>query len=159
MQNKKLTYTFEEAKKRLEGYCNYQDRCHEEIEKKLMEMNMIPEASEVIILHLMEHNFLNEERFSKSFARGKFRVKNWGKQKIIRELKRRGISKYNIDTALKEISDEDYIATLNKIALKRYLIIKEENSYKKNKKLIDFLLYKGYENNLVFEVIRDISKK
>lgn len=159
MQNKKLTYTLEEAKKRLERYCIYQDRCHDEIEKKLREMNMIPEACEVIILYLMEHDFLNEERFSKSFARGKFKIKHWGKYRIIRELKQRNISTYNIDTALKEINDEDYISTLNEIAFKRYEKINEQNSYKKNKKLINFLLYKGYENNLVYEVVKDISKK
>lgn len=159
MQNKKLTFTLEEARKRLERYCIYQDRCHVEIEKKLKEMNMITEACEVIILHLIEHDFLNEERFSKSFARGKFRIKNWGKQRIVRELKRRKISNYNISTALKEIGDEDYMATLNEVALRRYGTIKEANVYKKSKKLIDFLLYKGYENNLVYEVVRDISKK
>ncbi len=159
MQNKKLTYTLEEAKKRLERYCIYQDRCHDEIEAKLKEMNMIPEASEVIILYLMEHDFLNEERFSKSFARGKFKIKHWGKQRIIRELKRRKISTYNMDTALKEIDDDDYFSTIKEIAFKRYEKINEQNRYKKNKKLIDFLLYKGYESNLVYEVVSDISKK
>ena len=68
MQNKKLTYTVEEAKRKLEKYCIYQDRCHKEIEQKLFEMNMIEEAKNVIILHLMEHDFINEERFSKSYA-------------------------------------------------------------------------------------------
>ena len=70
MKNKKLTYTLEQAKKGLERYCSYQERCHREVEKKLYEMRMIPEACELIILHLLEHNFLNEERYAKSFARG-----------------------------------------------------------------------------------------
>lgn len=158
MQNKKLTYTLEEAKKRLERYCIYQDRCHKEIEQKLYEMRMIPEACEVIILHLMEHDFLNEERFSNSFARGKFRIKSWGKQRIIRELKQKNISKYNIIIALKEINDEDYFEKLNEIALRRFDRITEANPYKKNQKLVNFLLYKGFESNLVFEVVKEITQ-
>ncbi|MCF6298109.1 MAG: RecX family transcriptional regulator [Flavobacteriaceae bacterium] len=158
MKNKKLTYTLEEAKKRLERYCIYQDRCHKEIEQKLYEMRMIPEACEVIILHLLEHDFLNEERFSKSFTRGKFRIKSWGKQRIIRELKKRDISKYNIDLALKEISDDDYFEKLNEIAIKRLDGITESNSYKKNQKLVNFLLYKGFESYLVYEKVKEISK-
>ncbi len=157
MQNKKLTYTFEEAKKRLEQYCIYQDRCHVEIERKLKEMNMIPEACEVIILHLMEHNFINEERFSKSFARGKFRIKHWGKHRIIRELKQRDISKYNIDIALKEIEDEAYHDRIKFLALKKYELLSEKDVYKKKQKLINFLLRKGYENYLVYDVVKDIA--
>ena len=82
----------EEAKRATEKYCAYQERCHKEVEQKLYDLNMIPEARDLIIVHLIEHNFLNEERFSKSYARGKFRIKKWGKQRITRELKFRNIS-------------------------------------------------------------------
>ena len=88
------SYTVEEAKKKLEGYCSYQERCHKEVEQKLAEMNMIDQAKDIIIMHLMNQNFLNEERFAKSFARGKFSMKNWGKVRIIKELKFRNISAY-----------------------------------------------------------------
>jgi len=156
MQNKKLTYTVEEAKRKLERYCTYQDRCHKEIEQKLYEMRMIPEACELILLHLIEHNFLNEERFSKSFSRGKFRIKNWGKQRIIRELKQKNISAYNIETALKEIDIEEYFSTLQHLAQKKWEIIPEKDIYKKRKKVIDFLMRKGFESNLIYEEINQI---
>ncbi|NOQ92373.1 MAG: recombinase RecX [Flavobacteriaceae bacterium] len=153
MQNIKLTYTVEEAKRKLERYCIYQDRCHKEIEQKLYEMRMITEACEVIILHLMEHDFLNEERFSKSFARGKFRIKQWGKQRIIRELKQKQISEYNIETALKEIDVEEYFNTLHQLTQKKWETIPEKNIYKKRKKVIDFLMRKGFESSLIYEEI------
>lgn len=157
MKNKKLTFTVEEAKRSLERFCIYQDRCHQEIEKKLAEMHMIPEACEVVILHLMENDFINEERFSKSFARGKFRIKKWGKQRIIRELRMREISAHNIETALKEIDNDEYFRTLYEIAERRFAGINESNSLKKKKKLIDFLMRKGYENNLIFEVVGELT--
>ncbi len=151
-QNKK-SFTVDELQSKMEHYCVYQDRCHQEIERKMKEYQMIPEAKEKILLHLMRHDFLNEERFSKSFARGKFRIKNWGKQRIIRELKIKNISSYNIKTALKEIDEELYVKTIEKIAISKNNTIKESNLFKKNKKIYDYLYRKGYESSLILETI------
>ena len=151
-QNKK-SFTVDELQSKMEHYCVYQDRCHQEIEIKMKEYQMIPEAKEKILLHLMRHDFLNEERFSKSFARGKFRIKNWGKQRIIRELKIKNISSYNIKTALKEIDEELYVKTIEKIAISKNNTIKESNLFKKNKKIYDYLYRKGYESSLILETI------
>ena len=144
-------YSVTEAKRKLEHYCAYQDRCHFEVEKKLKEMRMIPLAIDEIIYHLIEHNFLNEERFAKSYARGKFNHKNWGKNRIVNELKQRKISQYNIKTALKEITDGDYLSKLDKIATKKNNSLTEINIYKRRKKLADYLLYRGWESQLVYE--------
>ena len=153
------TYSVDEAQKVLANYCVYQERCHKEVEEKLRKMQMIPQAQEKIILFLLKHDFLNEERFAKAFARGKFRIKKWGKQRIVRELKFKGISKYNLETALKEINEDDYINTFNDLALKRFNSIKETNKYKKNKKLVDYLLYRGWESHLVYEKANALIKK
>ncbi len=156
--HKKTTYTVNEALKKLEYYCSYQDRCHKEIEDKLVKMNMIPEAKEIIILHLLEHNFLNEERFSKSFARGKFRIKKWGKHRIVRELKYKGVSKHNIDSALKELSEEDYLTTFNELAKRKYESLSDSNKQKMKKKFVDYLLYRGWESYLVYEKVNELFK-
>lgn len=151
------TYTVEQAKRALENYCIYQDRCHKEVESKLFKMGMIPQACEVVILHLLEHNFLNEERFGKSFARGKFRIKKYGKVRITQELKFRNLSSYNIKTALKEIDEQEYLDTLESLTLHKWENTKEINFYKKKKKVADYLLRKGYETNLVFESLNQFN--
>ncbi|MFL9843228.1 regulatory protein RecX [Flavobacterium rhizosphaerae] len=151
------SYTVEEAKKKLEYYCAYQERCHEEVIKKLKSLNMIPQAIDVIVTHLIEHGFLNEERFACSFARGKFNIKNWGRLRIINELKARHISIYNIDRALKEISADEYDAVFNRIAQHHWETIKEPNLLKKKQKLAGFLIRKGFENHLVFDKIAALS--
>ena len=155
----KKYFSIEEIKRKLERYCVYQDRCHKEIETKLNEFVLIDEAKNQIILHLLEHNFLNEERFSKSFARGKFKIKKWGKQRIVRELKFRDISDYNIKTALKEIEEEEYFSTIFEIADKRNAHINEPDFYKRKKKLTDFLIRKGYEFDLIFETVKNVLEK
>lgn len=153
----KQVFTVEEIKRKIEHYCVYQDRCHKEVEEKLKEYRLIPEAREHILLHLLEHNFLNEERFAKSFARGKFRIKKWGKQRIVRELKFRDISVYNIKSALKEIEEEEYIKTLYELVEKKNESVTETNQFKRKKKIADYLLYRGFESNLIYEALKTID--
>ncbi|MFP2995520.1 regulatory protein RecX [Spongiivirga sp. MCCC 1A20706] len=152
------SYTVTEAKRKLEAYCAYQDRCHKEVITKLKNMNMIPLAIDTIVSHLIEHNFLNEQRFAQSFARGKFNIKKWGRNRIVRELKLRDISKYNIDKALKEIDSHAYFETLDALAKKRLAQLTDKNPYKKKKKLADYLLYRGWESHLVYEKINQLIK-
>lgn len=147
------SYTVDEAKKKLEHYCSYQERCHDEVIQKLRALNMIPEAIDAIVFHLIENNFLNEERFAVSFARGKFRIKQWGRRRIINELKARNISKYNIDTALRQIDQDEYINAFNELADKQWESVSERNILKKKKKITDFLLRKGFESSLVMDKI------
>ena len=155
---KQKSYTVKEAQLLLERYCIYQDRCHVEVEKKLNDLNMIIEAKEHIIVHLIQHNFLNEERFAKSFVRGKFNIKKWGKIKITNALKQKKISTYNIKTALNEIDEDDYLETLEKLTLKKIAVTKEPNLYKKRKKVTDFLLQKGYEFSVIISVVNEQIK-
>ncbi|MBE7629852.1 regulatory protein RecX [Tenacibaculum piscium] len=149
----KQGFTVKEIQRKLEFYCVYQDRCHKEVEAKLKEYNAVPEVRELILLSLLKDNFLNEERFAKSFARGKFRIKKWGKNRIVRELRFRDISPYNIKTALKEIDEQEYIATLYALVTKKNNVISETNSFKRNKKIADYLLYRGFESHLIYEAI------
>lgn len=151
------SYTVEEAKRKLEHYCIYQDRCHEEVLQKLKSLNMIPIATDAIIVHLIEHNFLNEERFACSFARGKFRIKHYGRRRIINELKLRGISKYNIEKALKEIDEEEYLEVFNNLAQRQWESIAGSSILIKKKKLADFLLRKGFENSLIYDKVAQLA--
>lgn len=118
---------------------------------------MIRDAIDLIIHHLLQHDYLNETRFAQAFARGKFRTKKWGKIRIIRELRLRDISKYNIDLAMKEIPDNDYITTFEELVEKRFRqLTSEKNLQKKRRKLADYLLYRGWESNLVWEKVREL---
>jgi len=101
------TYTVEEAKRRLERYCAYQERSHRQVRDKLREMRMIPLAIDEVIVHLIKHDFLNEERFARSYARGKFRLKKWGRDRITRTLYAMGLSDYLIEAGLEEIDEEE----------------------------------------------------
>jgi regulatory protein len=157
MQTKK-TYTVQEATKKMESYCAYQERCHQEVVQKLTGMHMIPEAIDVIMLHLLQHNFLNEERFAKTFVSGKFKIKAWGRNRLTFQLKQKGVGKVNINNALAEITDEEYIGLFNDLAKKRASSIKETNKLKKKKKFIDYFLYRGWESHLVYDKANELIK-
>ena len=154
----KQTFTIDEAKKKLEYYCAYQERCHKEVRQKLRDMHMIPEAIDLITVHLIQHNFLNEGRFAKAFVQGKFNIKKWGKRRLTLELKQKDIAKSNINQAIKEINDDIYIEAFNNLAEKQFSSIKESNNLKKKKKLIDYLLYRGWETHLVYDKVNELMK-
>lgn len=149
MNSKPLTYA--EALKKTEYYCAYQERCHQEVHEKLQSFHLSAAEIDLALVHLIEHNFLNEERFACAFARGKHRIKKWGKIRIVNELKFRNISKYNIDKALKQIPEEAYLATFHDLAEKHWQSLPEDNSLKKRSKFCDYLLRRGWESQLVYE--------
>lgn len=145
-----------QIKKKLADYCVYQDRSHYEVEQKLKELRTLNEDERgEILIWLIQNNFLNEERFSKSYARGKFYQKKWGKIKIKQGLKQKRIPTNLIDKGIEEINEEDYKSTLTELIEKKWNIIRESEVYLKKKKIYNYLLQKGYEYNLINEILKN----
>lgn len=156
MQEKKL-FTFDEIKQKLVNYCVYQDRSHSEVEQKMKEYVLIPEAKEEILIFLIQENYLNEERFAKSYTRGKFYIKKWGKNKIKNSLLQKGITEKLIQKSFDEIAEKDYEKTLLDLIEKTIITYKGLKDYQKKQKLIKFLISKGYEYELILKILE--SKK
>jgi len=151
-------FTIKEAIIKLEHFCAYQERCHAEVVSKLYSLKMSSDEIDFIVVQLIENNFLNESRFACSFARGKHRIKSWGKIRIVNELKARHISSTNITLALKEISIEEYETTFEELSERCWNSIQEKNTLKKRKKFCDYMLRRGYESNLVYEKVTQLEK-
>lgn len=153
----KDVFSIKEAIQKIEYFCSYQERSHEEVVSKLWSMKMDADEIDEIMVHLISSNFLNEERFACSFARGKHRIKHWGKIRIVNELKFKKISQTLINIALNEISPEEYLETFHNLAERHWEVIRETNTLKKRKKFCDYLLRRGFESNLVFEKVKDLE--
>ncbi len=136
--------SIDEAKQKMERYCAYQERSHQQVEKKLRDMGLIPEAIDHIVLHLLREGFLNEERFAKAYVRGKFYHNKWGKKKIVQGLKRHRIHPSLIDKALSEISFEDYRQTIVELVAKKKKSLAQPNSYQARQKIYRYLYQKGF---------------
>ncbi len=156
MNEKKIILTYDQALAKSEKYCAYQERCQSEVRNKLYEWGLHSKEVESIIADLITNGFINEERFSKAFVNGKFRIKQWGKIKIKVELKKRKISEFCISKALKEISDDEYLETLRKLIQKKAKLIAKTNSYVFKNKLISYAASKGYENDLAWEITESL---
>jgi|TARA_B110000444_G_scaffold201210_1_gene193015 regulatory protein len=154
MNNKDLTTKQIESK--LQYYCSYQDRCHKEVIEKLKTFDIKSNESNEIISNLIKDNYLNESRFSENFVRGKFKIKNWGKVRIVRELKQRNISTYNINLGLKEIDNQEYQKKFDEIFKNKLSSLGNLNKIIKKKKIISYLLYRGWESNLIYLKINEI---
>ncbi|PHX83059.1 MAG: RecX family transcriptional regulator [Flavobacteriales bacterium] len=155
---KPKVYTQKQALIKAESYCAYQERCQQEVRDKLYSWGLHEIQVENVIADLIASNFINEERFAKAYAGGKFRIKKWGRVKISIELKRRKISTYCIKKGLAEIEEEEYIKTLQKVAEVKIKAMKERDSKKKKYKVMNYLLSRGFENDLVVEVVGTKAK-
>jgi regulatory protein len=142
------------AKVKAGNYCAYQERTQQEVRDKLYALGLHTDEVEEVLTDLISENFVNEERFALAFASGKFRLKNWGRRKIIYELKHRNISPYCIDKALKEISDEEYNCTIQQIIDKKTSQMSGEVYLVKNK-IARHLIGKGFEAELVWSILND----
>ncbi len=163
MAKKKTKYiSKDEALIKLQKYCAYQDRCHQEVRAKLLELEVYGDDLENIIVDLISERFLDEERFARSYVRGKFRIKSWGRIRIRQELKQRNISAYCLKKGFEEINEIDYHETLTKLIKKKNKEEREKNEFKRKGKLAQYAIRKGYETHLVWTVIHQIfneSKK
>jgi regulatory protein len=142
---------------RMQHYCAYQERCHKEVRGKLLDLGIYGQDLEEIIADLIGDNFLNEERFACSFARGKFRIKKWGRNRILRELKMRDISSYCVRKAMKEIEEEEYLKTLRSVLKKRADRLKEKNDFARKSKLAQYAIGRGFEPELVWEAVHKMD--
>ncbi len=143
---------------KLQRYCAYQDRCHQEVRGKLLDLGIYGDDLEEIIVDLIQENFLNEERYARSFARGKFRIKKWGRNRIRQELKMRNISSYCLRKAMTEIEDGEYWDTLMAVLQKKDSQLKEDDSYKRKNKLALYGISRGFESKIVWEAIHEMEE-
>ncbi len=147
--------TKEQALQKAKHYCAYQERCHSEVKEKLYGFGLWKVDVEDLLSTLIEEDYLNEERFAVQFAGGRFRLKQWGRVKIKYELKQKKISEYLIKKALKEIDEDDYLKTLKKLfEQKKKQLSTEKNLFIRKRKLQGFLLHKGYELQLIADLLK-----
>ena len=154
---KKLTAS--EVRKKIYHYCAYQERSHQEVKNKLYDLELSSQEIDELISHLITEGYLNEERFAIQFAGGKFRMKQWGKKKILYALREKKVSDYSIKKALAEINEDDYLVVLKKLAEEKYNLLKDEQYMDRKKKTIDYLIQKGYEYENVNNALSSLTEK
>ncbi|MEX2513400.1 MAG: regulatory protein RecX [Cyclobacteriaceae bacterium] len=143
--------------KRITSYCAYQERCLSEVKDKLEDYHLSLEESEKIIAELVQENFINEERFASSFVSGRFLIKKWGKVRIRQELKMRSLPNDLISMALNQIDDEAYQETLKTLAHRKWMLTKEKDLVKKKARVQRFLLFRGFETDLIIQTLEGIQ--
>ena len=151
----KLSQTL--AFEKLKRYCSYQDRCHQEVRTKLISLKIYGDDLEEVITELINEDFLNEERYARSYARGKFRIKKWGRNKIKQNLQQRRISAYCIKKGMEEIDEETYLQTLEELIMTQLVKHSELSTLLRKDKVIKYVSGRGYEAGLIFPIIRALE--
>jgi regulatory protein len=139
-------------------YCAHQERTQDEVRQRLKKWNVWGEEADELIAELISMNYLSEERFAKTYAGGKFRIKNWGRMKIKQELQRRGLSTYSIEKGMNEIEDKAYVEGLRVLLEKKKALLSktETDQFKLKNRLARFALGKGYESELVWKELENL---
>ena len=141
----------EQGLQKLKHYCAYQERCHSEVRDKLYQLGVWKKDHDEIIATLIEENYLNEERFAQAYAGGKWRVKRWGRVRILYELKQKQVSAWCIKKAMQQIDEEEYLRVLQELAAEKYAALKNDQYLVRKKKTMDFLIHRGFEPALVHQ--------
>jgi regulatory protein len=150
------TYTPSQAKPKIEKFCAYQERSHQQVKRKLQGYGLNGMDADILLVELMHANFLNEERYAMAYARGKFKIKGWGKAKIKQGLKREGVGEKLIQQALASLGMDDYLDTLNTLTAKKWPLIKGASHIEKVFKLKRYLLGKGYDFEAIDKAIAQV---
>jgi regulatory protein len=149
-------YDLKEAKLRIEQYCAKEDRCQQQVLDKLRNYGLSSGVAEDFLIELILGKFVDEERYARSFCRGKFKIKKWGRRKITFELKKKRVSDICISKGLEEIEEDEYLETLTGLLYKKEALVKDTNLFARKKKMADYMVRKGYEPDLVWEAVRKL---
>lgn len=142
------------AKLKAARFCAYRERTQNEVRKKLHLYGLRGEEAEELIVQLITEGFINEERFAKAYASGKFRLKKWGKLKIRHGLESHGLSPYCIEKGISTIDDNDYRSTLKKLISEKWERLDLKDLFVRMHKTAQYLMSKGYEPELIWEVLK-----
>jgi regulatory protein len=156
VQKKAKKLTYEEAKQKALRYCAYQERSHQEVKNKLFELGLLSSSVDELLAYLITENFVNEERFAKSFAGGKFRLKRWGRIKIQHELESKNLTKNCIRIGLQEIDDEDYVQALKELLQQKMASLNEGNLFVARDRTSKFAIQRGFEPDLVWRMVKEL---
>lgn len=154
MENQRKYPPFE-TRERIMKWCAMQERAHFDADVKLRSWGVPEDEREQIIVELISDNFLNEERYARAFARGKFRMKKWGWNKIKMELKRKGVSKYSTALAKEEIEADEYAEALREVIRKKWPLINAKNDWERTQKLLQYAANRGYEYEIVQKCLEE----
>ena len=155
----KKALSVKEAKLRAARYCTYQERSLWEVRNKLGEYGLADQSAEKLLSELIAEDFINEERFARIYASGKFRLKKWGKLKILQGLQQHQISQQHINLIMNELDTEEYAETVDLLIRKKNYLLQEKNPFKRKEKVAKYVINKGFEPDLVWDKIMQMPRE
>ena len=146
-------YDVKIIKEKIRHYCAIMDRCQYQVITKLKSYGLSDVLADEILIELIQNKYLDEERFARSFCSGKFKIKRWGRKKIAFELSKLKVPKSCVLLGMSEIDDADYEDVIRYLANKKMAMLKDKNTFIRKKKVVDYLIRKGYESDLVWSFV------
>ena len=155
-----MTISFSEDEKyileKIQSYCHYQERCIKEVRNKLFSLKAANQTVDKIIQSLIDNDYLNEDRYARMFIQGKLRIKKWGRIKLKYELRLKGLDINIIDENINKIKEKEYIQYFKEFSTNKIKFLKGTEEQKK-RSFINYFTYRGWENSLIYQKLKDIN--
>jgi len=149
-----------QVQNKIERYCAFQERCRQEVRHKLRQLGVEDDSHDKIIAQLQKKGFINEARYAKAFAHDQFNLHHWGKVKISLSLHGKNVPEKFIDDALAEIDTRQYESVLKSLMKKKERELNDTpDEFIKNNRLANYLTSKGFEPELIWQLIESAKKK
>lgn len=149
----KKSLNLDDIKKNLTRYCNFQERCYSEVDKKLSSYELTESQIKEITDYLINNSLLNEKRFTELFIQGKLRYRQWGRKKLVQELRLKGVEEELIQSEIRAVDDVDFENALYHLLNKKIQMVSGKNPAKKRQKIYRYLLSKGHEKELIYKAL------
>jgi len=150
---------FHEFLEKGQRFCAYRDRSKKEVADKLAQLGAASQILDNVLRSLEKEGFIDEERFAKSFARGKFEYNRWGKQRIRQELILKKVPRKMIELALEQIDESQYLQELEKIALRKFQGLKGHDKFTAIGKTAEHCIRRGFEADLAWDIANKLNNK
>lgn len=147
-----------EAKQKAARFCAYQERSPKEVSDKLKSWGLSSELIEKALAELIEEKFVSAQRFANAYCNDKFEFNSWGKQKIKATIYTHQLESSVIEKALERIDDDKYFDRLVELAKKKWESLNGETEAKRKQKTLSYLSSKGFEVDLIWKAIGQVSK-
>lgn len=131
--------------------CSKAEKCESEIRQKLKQWAVAPEDVDEIVEYLIDGQFIDNQRYAKSFVHDKIIFNKWGKIKIAYNLQQKQISNNLITNAITEFDISEYENIANTVFRQKYKVLKATESDKNiiAQKLFSFAYSRGFEQELL----------
>ncbi|WP_253719902.1 regulatory protein RecX [Brevibacterium renqingii] len=145
---------YAKAKKTAMNMLAMRDHSSDELRKKLIKRELMPEAIDTLIDKLEKSRLLNDEEFAHRFVRAQRESRKLSRSVLKRELAKKGISPELASEAVAEVDGEEELA--REVAAKKAASTRRLDYEVRERRILGMLARRGFPSAICIKVTREV---